>query len=42
MKKKSLTVNKNKFRKLKRQIQIKIFNIATQVIYPVVFNDFVY
>jgi len=38
--KNSLTINKNISGKNKRQI--KIFNIATHVIYNVVFNKFVF
>jgi hypothetical protein len=38
--KKLLTINENKIEKIKRQIYIKIFNIAILVIYLVVFNEF--
>jgi hypothetical protein len=35
-------INKKESGKIERQIYIKIFNITTRVIYPVVFNEFVY
>ena len=35
-------INKNKTEKIKRQIYIKIFKSATRVIYPTVFNEFIY
>jgi len=42
MKKNSSTINKNKIEKTKRKIKIKISNIATRVIYLVIFNEFLY
>jgi hypothetical protein len=42
MKNNSSTINKNTIEKTKRQMNIKIFNITTRVIYLVVFNKFLY
>ena len=40
--KKLLTITKNKIKKIKRQIQIKIFNLATQNIYLVMFIKIIF
>ena len=42
IRKKSLTITKNKTRKINRHIQNKIFDFVKQVIYLVIFNEFVY
>ena len=42
MRKQSSTINKNKIEKTKREMKIKISNIATRVIYLVMFNEFLY
>jgi hypothetical protein len=42
MKKKSSTINKNLIKKTKWKIKINISNIATQVIFLVMFNEFLY
>ena len=35
-------ITKNKTGKIKRQMQIKIFNLTRQNIYPIVFAKFIY
>ena len=35
-------ITKNKNRKIEKQMQIKIFNLANQNIYPVMFAKFIY
>ena len=42
MKNKSSIINKNKIKKTKQKIKIKISNIATRVIYLVMFIEFLY
>jgi hypothetical protein len=42
IRKKLLTITKNKTRKIKRHMQNKIFNLVKQVIYLIVFNEFFY
>jgi hypothetical protein len=42
MEKKLSTINKNEIKKTKQKIKIKISDIATQVIYMVIFNEFLY
>jgi len=37
-----LTITKNETRKIKRHMQNKIFDLVKQVIYLIVFNEFVY
>lgn len=39
---KKLAIAKYIYGKVKRRMQIKIFNIITQTIYLIFFNDFVY
>ena len=41
-KQKVLTIIKNKTRKIKRYLYIKIFNLAKQNIYLIVFTEFIY
>ena len=40
--KKSLTITKNKIKKIKRHVQIKIFNLVRQDIYLIVLAKFVH
>jgi hypothetical protein len=42
IRKKLLTITKNETRKIKRHMQNKIFDLVKQVIYLIVFNEFVY
>jgi len=42
MRKQSSTINKNKIEKNKLKIKIKISNIAIQIIYLIMFNEFLY
>jgi hypothetical protein len=40
--KKSLTITKNKIEKIKRQVYIKLFNLAKRDVYLVLLTEFVY
>jgi len=42
MKKNSSKIKKNEIEKIKKKIKIKIPNIAIQVIYLIIFNEFLY